>query len=287
MANATVDTKADGSTSSEPSAMPAARSTVRRKAWLMRFAGLSTIIVFLSAWQIASSRAWIDPIYFPTPTTIAKTAAQSETLEVIWTSSVSTMGRFAASYGIAIVLGVGLGVLMGHFAVVNAFLEMPIELLRPIPSPAYMPMAILVLGIGNSTKIVVAVAAAFFPILLNTIAGVRNVNESLRETGQLLSFNGREELRRIILPASLPSILTGLRISLAVSLLVTVVAEMVAAGNSGLGFYILEAGRTFAIPEMYIGVVVIGALGFTLNKLFLVFESYAMRQWAGATAQHP
>jgi ABC-type nitrate/sulfonate/bicarbonate transport system permease component len=110
------------------------------------------------------------------------------------------------------------------------------------------------------------------------------VNPALRETARLLSFSSREELRMIVAPAALPSIMTGLRVSLGVTLLVSVVAEMIATGGDGIGFFVLDAQRTFRIKDMYVGIGALGLIGYALNHLFLVAERRVLTRWAGVSA---
>jgi len=119
--------------------------------------------------------------------------------------------------------------------------------------------------------------AAFFPILLNTVAGVRSVDPVLLETGKTFGYGRWDIVTRILLPASASFVLTGMRISLAIALIVTVIAEMV-AGNSGIGFYVLNAQRSFLVTEMYAGVVALALVGFALNKLF-VFVEHLLLHW--------
>lgn len=194
---------------------------------------------------------------------------------------VPSIRRLAIGYVLAGVAGVLFGLAMGYFRWVDRLLDPLVEVLRPIPSPAYIPMAILFLGIGDSMKVFMIAFAAFFPILLNTVSGVRNVEPVLIDTGRTFGLGTRGILRKIILPSSSVYIFTGLRISLAIALILTVIAEMV-AGNSGIGFYILNAQRSFLVPQMYASVIALAILGFALNKLFVVVESKALSWNAGA-----
>lgn len=193
----------------------------------------------------------------------------------------SSARRLFIGYGAAAIAGVTLGLVMGYFRWVFRLFDPIVEILRPIPSPAYIPVAILFLGIGDSMKIFMVAFSAFFPILLNTITGVRSVDPILRDTARTFGVSTRGVVRKVILPASIVYIFTGLRISLAIALILTVIAEQV-AGNSGVGFYLLNAQRSFLIPEMYATVVALGAFGFGLNKLFLVVEHRAL-PWANTT----
>lgn len=187
----------------------------------------------------------------------------------------TSLRRLAIGYAAAVVAGVSLGLVMGYFRWAQRLFEPIVEVLRPIPSPAYIPVAILFLGIGDSMKVFMVAFSAFFPILLNTITGVRSVDPILLDTARTFGLSTRAIVRKIVFPASLVYIFTGLRISLAIALILTVIAEQV-AGNSGVGFYLLSAQRSFLIPEMYATVVGLAIVGFGLNRLFLFVERRAL-----------
>jgi ABC-type nitrate/sulfonate/bicarbonate transport system permease component len=165
---------------------------------------------------------------------------------------------------------------MGGFTLVYRLMEPITEFLRPIPSSAYIPVAILFLGIGNEMKVFVVFLACLFPILLNTYSGVRGVDTVLVDTGRTFGLSRLKNLRQIIFPAALPSIMTGMRISLGIALIVVVVAEMI-AGSSGIGYFILHMERIFRVPEMFAGIFTLGILGFLLNLIFLHAEGYLLR----------
>jgi ABC-type nitrate/sulfonate/bicarbonate transport system permease component len=165
---------------------------------------------------------------------------------------------------------------MGTISLFFRLLEPLTEFIRPIPSSAYIPVAILFLGIGDEMKIFVIFLACLFPVLLNTFGGVRGIDPVLIDTGRTFGVSRLTTLWQIVLPASLPNILTGMRISLGLSLIVGVVAEMI-SGNSGIGYFILNNQRIFRVPEMFAGIFTLGLLGFLINLLFLRLESHLLR----------
>jgi ABC-type nitrate/sulfonate/bicarbonate transport system permease component len=132
-------------------------------------------------------------------------------------------------------------------------------------------------------KIFIVCVACFFPILLNTVSGVRGVDPVLIDTGRTFGLSREKILRRIILPAALPSVLTGMRISLGIGLIVVVVAEMI-AGNSGIGYFIVDRQRIFRIPDMFAGIFTLGILGYSINFAFLRLERHLLRWRATADA---
>jgi ABC-type nitrate/sulfonate/bicarbonate transport system permease component len=163
------------------------------------------------------------------------------------------------------------GLMMGYFRWIDHLLEPLVELLRPVPTPAYIPIAILVLGLGTEMKVFLITAAAFFPVLLNTYSGVKHVDPVQIDTGRTFGLGSFAILKRIVLPAAVPHIFTGLRISLGISLIMVVISEMVAA-NSGIGYFILQAQRTFEVSEMYAGIFTLGVVGYLLNFIFIRIE---------------
>jgi ABC-type nitrate/sulfonate/bicarbonate transport system permease component len=189
-----------------------------------------------------------------------------------------------AGYVIGVVLGIVLGLLMGYVRFFYNLLEPITEVLRPIPSPAYLPIVILFLGIDDEMKVFMIAFAALFPVLLNTYSGVRSVDPVQLQTARTFGVSGRKLLWQIVLPASAPYIFTGMRVSLALALIVMVISEMVAA-SSGIGYFILSAQRGFKIREMFAGVLTLAALGYILNRAFLAIENRVLAWHYGYTQQ--
>lgn len=180
-------------------------------------------------------------------------------------------------------MAVPLGLLMGSAALAYRLLEPITEFIRPIPAAAYIPVAILFLGIGNEMKIFVVFLSCLFPILLNTYGGVRGIDPVLLDTGRTFGVPAMRALRQIVFPAALPSILTGMRISLGIAVIVCVVSEMI-AGSSGIGYFILDMQRVFRVPEMFAGIFTLGVLGYLINFAFLRIERHVLR-WRGTSTE--
>lgn len=195
-----------------------------------------------------------------------------------------TIGRFLEGYLLAAGFGVLLGITLGYFRYAHSIVEALIEFLRPMPSVAIIPVAILALGIGDAMIVAVTVYAALWPILTNTIDGVRRIEKVLIDTGRTFGLRRRRILWRIILPAASPYIVTGLRIGLSIALILVTTAEMI-AGSKGLGFFILDEERSMNSAAMYGGIILVAAVGYFLNWLFLALESRAMRWRRGMLAR--
>jgi ABC-type nitrate/sulfonate/bicarbonate transport system permease component len=241
-----------------------------------RWPGFALIAAILLAWEACSATGIIDPVVFPRVSLIFSTWGEIIANGELFRQLMPSLGRIFTGVGIAIAVAVPVGLLMGTVPFVHRLLEPLVEFIRPIPSSAYIPVAILFLGIGNEMKIFVVALACFFPILLNTYSGVRGIDPVVIDTGRTFGVTPLNTLAQIIFPAALPSILTGIQISLGLGLIVVVVAEMI-SGNNGIGYLILNMQRIFRVPEMFAGIFTLGLLGYLLNLVFLQIERYLLR----------
>ena len=188
--------------------------------------------------------------------------------------------RLLAGLAVATVAGVGLGVLVGSSPRLRATLEPVLEFLRAIPPPVLVPIFILVAGIGTTMKVLVIVSGCLWPILLNTVEGVRARDEVLEDTCRAYGIRGTARLRHLVLRSASPQIVTGMRQALAIGIILMVISEMFAA-SSGLGFTIVQFQRSFAIPEMWSGILLLGLLGVALSLAFGVVERRALAWYHG------
>jgi ABC-type nitrate/sulfonate/bicarbonate transport system permease component len=251
---------------------------MRRIPW----SGLAVLAACLFAWEAWAYWRRDLAAYFPPASQVLVTLGQVLGSGELTVHIIATMKRFAEGYLLAAVLAVGAGLCLGLWRwLYNAF-EPLIELLRPMPSPATIPIAILFLGIGDEMKVAVTVYACSWPILLNTIDGVRSVDRVLFATAATFRLTPWARFWKVVLPAASPQIVTGLRVSLAIALILVTTSEMVVS-NDGLGYYVLESQRTFQMPQMYAAVVALGVIGYALNRLFLAVDARAMAWHKGLT----
>jgi ABC-type nitrate/sulfonate/bicarbonate transport system permease component len=246
--------------------------------------GIALILLLLVLWELAGVLKWVSPLSLPRVSSVFATLWDLIVSGELPRELGSSLWRMFAGYFIGVVLGVLFGLLMGAFRPMYKLLEPITEILRPIPSPAYVPIAILFLGIDDEMKIFMVAFSAFFPVLLNTLGGVRSVDPVQVQTASTFGVSGARRLWQVVLPAAAPSIFTGMRVSLAVALIVMVISEMVAASN-GIGYFILAAQRGFKTREMFAGIITLAALGYLLNRLFLAVENRALAWHHGATQQ--
>lgn len=235
--------------------------------WLARGLGLASILAVLGAWEVAGRLGALNPVLMPRPSLVAETLwgilASGEFVSPL----AHTLALFFVGYGIACALGVALGLLMGASPALYGLLEPLVELVRPLPKPALVPALFLFLGIGPATMVTVVVLAAVFPVLINTLQGVRGIDPVLIDTARTFGCSRARTLLAVVLPAAMPMILAGMRVALGLGLVLVVLAEML-AGESGLGYLILDLQRSFQIREMYAWIAVLAALGGGLAVAF-------------------
>jgi len=230
------------------------------------------------AWFLLSSGS--ENFYAPPLREILRAFAHTWTPERLRTDVVPSLLRLATGYALAAVIGVGAGVAIGLSRRLRATAEPVLEFFRAIPPPVLVPVIILFAGIGNGMKVLVIVSGCVWPVLLNTVEGVRAVDAVQADTALSYGITGRARITRLILPSASPQIAAGLRQALSIAIILMVISEMFAASN-GLGFTIVQFQRSFAIPEMWSGIILLGLLGFALSLLFRLAERRALRWYDG------
>ncbi|WP_426299210.1 ABC transporter permease [Arthrobacter sp. R-11] len=236
------------------------------------------ILAFLALWEFA-------PAYLVAPSTRVFLPPLHEVL-LAWGKlfeSGSIQGHLAASlsrsvagFGIAVVAGVSLGLLIAWYGRLNSVLNPLLELFRNTAALALLPVFTLLLGIGEESKVTIVAYAAFFPVLLNTIAGVKTVDPLLIRAAKSLGLNSFRLFQKVILPSAVPTIFTGIRMAGTASILVLIAAEMVGA-KAGLGYLIVNAQSSFLIPDMYAGILTVSLLGLGVNFLLVALERHFSR----------
>ncbi|UED87892.1 ABC transporter permease [Streptomyces profundus] len=238
--------------------------------------GLPAVLIGL--WWLLAARS--TNFYYPTLDEILSAFRETWFSDRFVDDILPSLGRLLAGYLGAVVIGVGLGVLLGSRRRLRALLEPVLEFFRAVPPPVLIPVLMLFSGIGDTMKIVVIITGAVWPVLLNTVEGVRAIDDVLADTARCYGLAGPARLRRLVLPAASPQIVAGMRQALSISIILMVIGEMFAS-SSGLGFAIVQFQRSFAIPEMWSGILLLGLLGFGLSLLFGLFESRVLRWHRG------
>ena len=195
-----------------------------------------------------------------------------------------SLERIFAGFAIATIAGVAIGIALGMSSFLRRLAIPHIEYWRAMPPPALLPISIILLhSIQNRQKIAFTAFFCIFPVLLNTMDGIGGIDHTLLDTARVYQISARDRILRVMLPAAAPQIFAGLRTSLSLSLILMVISEMVASTN-GIGYFVLQSQRTFAIPEMWAGIVLLGILGYVLNFIFLLVERRVLRWHRGARA---
>ena len=236
------------------------------------------VIAVIWVWSAGSS-----VYYFPPLKDVLTTFKDTWLFDRFGSDVVPSLIRLFIGYFVAVAVGVGGGIALGLSPVLRRVSAPIVEFLRAIPAPALLPFALLVLGVGNDSKIFVIAFVCLWPILLNAVDGVSGVDPTLVETGRVYRIPARDRLRHVVLPAAAPQIFAGMRTSLSLALILMVISEMVASSN-GIGYFVLQAQRSFAIPEMWSGIILLGLLGYAFNAVFLMLERRALAWHRGARA---
>lgn len=214
--------------------------------------------------------------FFPPLKSILSAFADLWLFDRVGSDVVPSLVRMFAGFGIAVVVGVGLGVVLGRFPLVLRAFNPALQFLRALPATALVPVSIVLLGIGDTPKIVLIGFVSLFPILLNTIDGVRNVDEVLEDVTRSFRFSRRQRVLQVQLPAATPQILAGMRVALTVAFVLMVVTELVAATH-GIGYVTLQAQQSFQVSQMWAGMLLLGILGVLINGAFVLIERRLLR----------
>lgn len=264
------------------------------KAWVQ---GAAVPLLLLALWQGVASLGWVNPQVLPSPLAVARRwweyLAPGQPFDpaqggrLAWLVSgellqdaVGSLYRVLAGFFIGAALGLPLGLLMGANERVFRLLNPLIQVLRPIPPIAYIPLAILWFGLGNPPAIFLIVIGAFFPVLMNTVAGVRHVDGIYLRAARNLGAGQMTIFRRVMLPAATPYILAGMRIAMGTAFIVVIVSEMIAV-NNGLGYRILEAREYFWSDKIIAGMLTIGLLGLGIDQLMSRLNTHLLRWHRG------
>lgn len=256
---------------------PAARRTWGAAKGFFFIAALPVILVLI--WYF--STAFGEKNFFvPTPALLFETFFETWTEDRLTTDVFPSLIRLFWGIVGSVTIGIVGGLLIGSVRWLRALTEPTLEFFRAIPPTVLIPVLMLLIGIGDDMKIAVIISGAVWPILLNTIEGVRSMDEVLADTTHTYGIKGFNRVRYLILPSAMPQIMAGIRQSLSIALILMVISEMFAA-SSGLGFTIVQFQRSFAIPEMWSGIVLLGIIGVIMSFIFQLIERNVLRWYHG------
>lgn len=246
---------------------------IARVAGALAVVGKRTVAIaaFLVLWEVAPRVGLVDRTFLVPFSEAVKALIELAKDGQLWDNTRASLVRSLSGFLIAIGVGVPLGLLIGWYKPVAEILGPLLELFRNTAALALLPVFILLLGIGETSKIAIVVYACTWPILLNTISGVRTVDPVLIKSARSMSLPPHRLFAKVILPASLPTVFTGIRLAGASSILVLVAAEMVGA-KAGLGYLVNASQQNFAIPDMYAAIIAISVIGLVFNHLLVLLE---------------
>jgi ABC-type nitrate/sulfonate/bicarbonate transport system permease component len=235
------------------------------------------ILIVFTAWELLSRANLISRIFLPAPTRILSFLVESLLNGELAAAFSATIGRIIVGFLLGAIPGLLLGWAMGWSGRLRRLMDPIIAATHPIPKIAIFPLIMIMFGIGEASKVVAIALTAFFPMLINTIAGVRQINPVYIEVARNYGASRWKTIQRVVLPASLPMVLAGVRIAVNTSLVIAIAVELLAARN-GLGVMIWFAWQTLRIQELYAALFIIALIGIGFN-VFLEWASRRLAPW--------
>lgn len=237
--------------------------------------GWGTLIFVLGLWELAPALGWVKPLFTSSPSRIF-VAAQWLFAHGFWHDIRVSALAFGYGFGLSLVVGVPLGVLMGWYRRFHAMFDPLITALYVTPRVALVPMLILWFGIGIESKVAIVFLGGVFAILLNVIAGMQTLDEGLVRCARSFGANDRQLFLTIALPSVLPFLMAGMKLAVGRALVGVLVGELVAS-NAGVGHMMARAGATFQTDKVFVGVVLLAAVGWSLTAFFQWIENRLSR----------
>jgi ABC-type nitrate/sulfonate/bicarbonate transport system permease component len=243
----------------------------------------ATVAAILLVWWAVTALGLVTPFVLPSPAELVREvhvlATRGYAQKPLSTHVLASVARTLVGLGAGLAVGIPLGLWMGMNRTVSAVLSPVFAFLRPIPPIAFIPLMILYFGIGEFSKLVLIFMAALYYVVLNTAAGVAAVPADLISAGRNLGLTRVQLFRHVIFPAALPSVMTGARTATAISWAIVVAAELIAA-QAGLGFMVMDAATFFRVPDVYVGIGIIGLIGVALEAATRALER-SLLHWQG------
>ena len=242
------------------------------------FRGVAGVVIFLVIWELFSRSGAVAQEYFPPASTVLLRFVQLLGDQMFLLDLVATVLAWAIALGLSIVIAVPLGLLLGSMPLVRAVTRSIIEFLRPIPSVALIPLAIILVGAGPETKISLAVYASVWPILFNTIYALDEIDPLLVDTARSFGFGKGRVMFTVSLPHAAPFVLTGIRMAAATALILVVSTEYLAGGSSGLGSFVLDASTGAGRMDLVLAsTLVAGLIGWAINEALEALHRRGLR----------
>ncbi|MER8774826.1 ABC transporter permease [Mesorhizobium sp. M0977] len=238
------------------------------------------LIAFLAIWQVSSSAGWVNTAVLPPIDMIVAALWKGLAGGTLLGDIAISLQRAGLAFAAAVLVAIPLGLFMGQVRAVETALDPILQVFRQTSALALYPVFILLLGLGEASKVFVIFWATLFPLLLNTIGGVKQVDPKLLEMARVYGARQLTVFRRVVLPGAVPSIFVGLRLSATTALLLLIASEMIGA-NKGIGFQVMNAQYNFQIPLMFAAIVILAGLGLIANQALVSLQRRLCR-WSNA-----
>jgi NitT/TauT family transport system permease protein len=225
-----------------------------------RVARVLALLGLVVVWELVTRTGWVSSLFLPAPSGVLAEGLDMARSGQLFVHLMTSLERLAWGFGIGAVAGVSVGVAVGFFALADAVVQPIIAATFPIPKIALLPLLILWLGIGEASKVAVVALGVFFPMAINTYAGVRQADPLLIRAAVSFGAGRWSVIRKVILPSALPMVFAGLKLGAGTALLLLVAAEQIAA-DAGIGFLILQSGNLMETTKLMVGIVVLSLLG--------------------------
>lgn len=250
---------------------PRAKAATRRgrSAYLYTLISLAGLFI---VWQLVVSAQWVTEFFLPGPVLVFSLMVEMVVDGTLFVHIVVSLGRVIAGFLLAVLVALPLGMLIGLWRPMFHLVDPWIELVRPIPPIAWIPLAIMWLGLGEESKVAIIMYGAFFPIVLNTVSGFRGVERVHIWAALTLGVSRQQIFWHVIMRSALPRVVVGLRLGAGMAFIVLVAAELILA-DAGLGFLIQDGRYQLRTEQIMVGIVVIGVIGYFINKGLLWLES--------------
>lgn len=255
---------------------PARTSRSRTGYTLAKGLGLLLPASLLLAWSVASAKQWVPPQILPAPASVVDTLLEQVRSGDLFLNLGISMGRVIAGFAVGGAIGLVLGIAMGLSRTIEDYLHPMFEAVSQVPVLGWLPLAMMVLGIGESLKVAIIAHASLVPVALNALKGIRGVSRNYIEVAQVFGLSRRQLLTKVVLPAAVPSLFVGIRYGITQAWLSLVTVELLAS-SEGLGFMIVWGRQLFQLDLVLSAILVVGAVGLVIDKSLAVVESRLLR----------
>ena len=228
-------------------------------------------LLLLGLWEICARSHLIDTRFFPAPSNIIRHLFELASSGALWKHTIASLYRLAVGFVVGCLPAIGLGLAIGLYRPVRAAFDPLISATYPIPKSSLLPLILLIFGLGESSKIAMVAIGVFYPVVINTAAGVRQIPPIFLDVGHNFGASRFNMFRTVALPGALPLIMTGIKLGAGMGLVLIAIAEMIGA-KQGLGYMIWNAWELFDVETMYVGLFVIAIIGFVMNAGFDAIE---------------